>query len=300
MREPSTEHARTFFSSLGCEVEDISVVEGQKRADLRAIWNEEEYVVEAKFREPHREWHAARERAHANGYATTSREIEPWTILSNTIIKARAQLVATPASPEAFRILWVVALHQDDRFVIDCMEKQLLGTHLLFALRDLYKSPEPLKCYYYNDNEFERCPEIDAAMLCTREGGQLFVNHHSPNLDRFRSSHVYSRVHEKGAVVDAEILARDGRALMLDTDFKNPRVGNSQWEYIRNKYGVLTSKAIESQFFGVAIVPASAIALHEEARRRSDLIASNIPGDRSDQHLNSEECRNEDGSDEFK
>ncbi|AUX46897.1 uncharacterized protein SOCE26_084070 [Sorangium cellulosum] len=298
MREPSTEHARLFFTSLGCEVEDIAVVEGQKRADLRVTWKEEEYVVEAKFREPHREWHAAREHARANGYATTSRDIEPWTVLSNTITKARAQLVSTPASPDAFRVLWVVALHGDDRFVIDCTEKKLVGTRLLFALRDFYEPPEAIECYYYDDNEFERCPEIDAAMLCTREGGRLFVNHHSPSRERFRSSYVYSTVNKKGAVVDAEILVKNGHALMLDVDFKNPRAGNGQWEYIKDKYGVLTSAAIESQFFGIAITSAPVVSSDTENCRRLGQLTSDAPGRMSDQHADLEVVRGKERDDE--
>lgn len=263
MADLSTEHARIFFSSLGFTVEDIPTAgeQGQKRADLRVLVGDEEYVVEAKARDPHREWHAINERADAEGFATASRDIQPWWLLSKRIAGAYEQLVSTPMSLHAFRILWIVALHGDDKFVISCFERQLLGLRLLFAFtpQDFSgkKGPGPrgLPCYYFEDSDFERFPLIDAAMLCTREGGQLLVNHFSHNRSRFRGSRLFAAVQEKGAVVDAEDRVRAGRALMLGTDFTGPRGNGAQQAYLRDKYDVLVSVAQESHFSGVAVFP---------------------------------------------
>ncbi len=257
MREVSTEHARIFFSSLGFAVEDIPEVQGQKRADLRATLNGEEYIVEAKFREPEREWKAAMLRLETDGFATVSRDISPWATLSKTILKAHAQLSTTPASSDAFRILWVVALHDDDHFVISCVKKRLLGTRLVMALRDFSLPPEPYHCYYYDDNDFERCPQIDAAALSTRGGAQLFVNNHSPNRDRFRKSHLYSKVAAHNSLTDAEIDARSGKVLLLDRDFQGPREGRAQGDYLDTKYGVQVIPMMESAFQGTALYPVS-------------------------------------------
>jgi hypothetical protein len=259
----STEHARSFFESIGFAVEDIpeAEAEGQKRADLRVTIGEEEYVVEAKFRSPHREWYEVLQRAEAGEFATTTREVEPWRTLSDVIQKARAQLVATPASTSAFRILWVVAPHSDDSFVIPCIEKQLLGVRQLFVYQaeDFSKnfgaSPTLRQCYYFEDNDFERYPEIDAAMLFAQDGGQLFVNHFSPNRDRFRRSRLYEVVSGKGAVIDADVLRRDGKALMLDTDFGGPRGAGAQQTYLRVKHDILVNVVHESHWKGVAVVP---------------------------------------------
>jgi hypothetical protein len=255
----STEHARSFFTSHGFAVEDIAEAEGQKRADLRITIDEEEYVVEAKFRSPHREWYEALKRAKSGEFATTTREIEPWRALSDVIRKAREQLIATPASALAFRILWVVAPHSDDDFVIACIERQLLGRRQLLVYRaeDFSKNfgapPRAQQCYYFDDNDFERYPEIDAAMLCTQEGGQLFVNHFSPNRDRFRNSRLCPAIAERGAAVDAEILTQDGRALMLDTDFSGPRGAGTQQTYLRERHDILVSVMHENHWKGVAV-----------------------------------------------
>jgi hypothetical protein len=273
MTELSKEHARSFFSSQGFAVEDIPTAgdQGEQRADLRVSFDGEEYLVEAKVREPHREWQATIQRAETDGFASTSRSIEPWWLLAKRISEAHAQLVATPASPDAFRVLWVVALHGDADFVISCVEKQLTGVRQLFAFRaepftqDLGGAPQAQYCYYFEDNDFERYPEIDAAMLCMREGGQLFVNHFSPNRERFRRSRLHSVVNSAGAVVDAEVRVRNGQALMLDTDFRGPRGGGAQQSYLREKHGLLVSVAMESQFHGVAVIPVASPEGAEEA-----------------------------------
>jgi len=263
MTELSKEHARSFFSSQGFDVEDIPTAghQGERRADLRVSIDDEEYIVEAKVREPHREWHATVERAQTDGFASTSRSVEPWWLLAKRISEAHAQLVATPASSDAFRVLWVVALHGDADFVISCVEKQLTGVRQLVAFspevfsQNFSVAPQAQYCYYFEDNDFERYPGIDAAMLCTGEGGQLFVNHFSPNLERFRGSRLYSVVNSGGAVVDAEVRVRNGQALMLDTDFRGPRGGGAQQNYLREKHDLLVSVVMESQFYGVAVVP---------------------------------------------
>ena len=52
MREPSTEITRAVLEDLGFVVEDIPEAQPQKRADLRATSNGDEYVVEAKGKGP--------------------------------------------------------------------------------------------------------------------------------------------------------------------------------------------------------------------------------------------------------
>lgn len=261
MREPSAELARDFFTWLGFQVEDIPTIDGQKRADLRAVLDGEEHVLEAKERLPHFEWRAAMQQAEAQGYAITTRAIEPWQTLSNTILKAHAQLVATPAGSDAFRILCIFAPHSDDDFVISCVEKRLIGVQLLMAYRSLREPPEPIDCYYYDENDFERCPGIDAALLFARDGARLLINHYSANRERFLTSYLCTTLMAKAerAVIDAVSETQAGRGFMLDKDFSGPREGNAQWTYLRDKHGVLTSRVMESYFKSVLIVPASAL-----------------------------------------
>src|SRR5262249_2430742 len=127
------------------------------------------------------------------------------------------------------------------------------------------KPPEACTCYYFDDNDFERYPEIDAAMLCTLEGGQLFVNHFSPNRERFRESRLYEVVNGRGAIVDAEVLTRKGQALMIGTDFGGPRGGGAQQAYLRDKCGVLVSIGIEKHFHGIGVASVSTVQQHPAA-----------------------------------
>lgn len=264
MREESTEHARSYFTSMGFTVEDIPEALAQKRADLRATIKGEEYIVEAKHRQPEREWRAAMLRLEVDGFATASREILPWATLSKSIHNAHAQLSATPAGPEAFRILWIAALHDDDHFVISCVRKCLLGTHRVLVFRDLAVPPQDQYCYYYDENDFESCPQIDAAALCTRASAQLIVNNHSPRCERFRRSHLYSVVAAHNALTDGEIEAQDGKALMLGMDFQGPRDGAARGAYLGNKYGVRVMPMNESAFTGVALYPTTTPSLGDD------------------------------------
>jgi hypothetical protein len=257
----STEHARGFLLSLGFAVEDIPTAPRQRTADLRAFIEGEEYVVEAKFRKPHREWLAALERAEISGFATTSREIAPWFVVANRVADGHEQLVATSASAAAFRILWIVALHPDDHFVILCFERQLLGVRQVFAYKteDFSVSAAPLgkllDCYYFEENDFERYREIDAAVLWDQEGGKLLLNHFSANRERFRRSRLHDAFRENGAVVDADILTRSGQALMLDADFRGPHGDGAQQTYLRERHNVLVNLVSGSNLHIIGFVP---------------------------------------------
>jgi hypothetical protein len=259
MLDPSMEHARQVLSDEGFVVEDIPVAPPENRADLRLWFGDEEYVLEAKLREPHEGWLKLKERVSAftaEGYASITRKIDPWNSLSNTITHANKQLVATPAGTDAFRVLWMVALRDDDEFVVSCLKKRLLGSQLLTAVDA--KAPNNVKtveCYYHSSNDFERCPEMDAAVLGTRKGGNLFLNYFSARREAFRHSKLHSMFGARNAVVDPELEAIQGKAYMLGRDFNAPRDGKSQWSYLKKRYGVGTSVMVESQFSGLLSIP---------------------------------------------
>jgi len=256
MREQSTEHARANLVAEGFHVEDIAVEPPAKRADLRLRFTDEEYLLEAKLRRPHGSWREFMAKARTEGSASMSRTVDPWSALSSTITEANEQLLATPASAGAFRMLWAIALDDDQKFVIACLEKRLLGTELLVAVsrNDLYNL-KMLECYYYASNDFERCPELDAAVLGTEEGGKLFVNYFSKKRESFRRSHMYRMFAARNAVIDPELVAAQGGALMLASDFVGPRGNRTQWEYLKERYGVLTSVSVDSQFDGIVSIP---------------------------------------------
>jgi hypothetical protein len=188
------------------------------------------------------------------GCAKTSRDVNPWNSLSSTILEAYQQLISTPCSIDAFRILWCVALHDDGAFVMACMEKRLIGTERLVAIELTAKAnmsdtpPKIVNCYYHRSNDFQRCPKLDAAVIGTREGGKLLVNLHSDNRDRFRCSRLHAMFDRYNAVIDAEIAEQSGKAFMLGRDFTEVRNGKSQRAYIRNRYSVGTSVMLDNHF----------------------------------------------------
>jgi len=253
MRERSTEHARDVLLIEGFAVEDIPEAASGKRADLRVRWLEEEYVLEAKLRAPRREWLELMEKADTEGYATASRNISPWASLSSTIREAHQQLVATPAGRGAFRILWIAALNDDDRFIVACLEKRLLGTARVVIIDPHTLSVTTSTCYHHGSNDFELCAGIDAAVLCTCRDATLFVNYFSERREAFRKSQLHRMFDRHGAVVDPEIEVTAGTALMLGSDFVGPRAGgHAQWKYLLDRYGVRSSPMMESQFWGMA------------------------------------------------
>ena len=243
----------------GFVVEDIPVAPPENRADLRLWSGNEEYVLEAKLREPHEGWLAlaAKVRAlEAEGYASVTREVNPWNSLSSTIRGANRQLISTPAGPDAFRILWVIALHDDEEFVVSCLRKRLLGCQLLTTV-DL-KAPTTVKtieCYHYSSNDFERCPDMDAAVIGTRGGGSLLVNYFGARQDSLRCSKLYRMFRDCNAVVDPELEVAEGRAYLLGRDFNVRRDGKAQWSYLKGRYGVGTSVMHETQFSGILSIP---------------------------------------------
>lgn len=256
MREPSTEHARAVLASEGFVVEDIPQAPPDKRADLRVWFEAEEYVLEAKLRAPHVGWRNLMKEVDAEGCASVSRQIDPWNSLSSTITEAHEQLMSTPAGSAALRVLWAVALHDDDDFVIACLEKRLVGSELLVVIdSQALTVGKTIVCYHHSNNDSERCPGLDAAVLGTRKGANLFVNYFSERRDALRRSRLHRMFDACGAVVDPEVDVARGSAFMLGADFVGPRDGRTQWAYLRERYGVTTSIMSQYQFAGAALVP---------------------------------------------
>jgi len=263
MREPSTEHARQVLSAEGFVVEDIPVAPPENRADLRLRFGDEEYVLEAKLREPNEGWLRLTDQVRAleaGGSAHTTRETQPWNSLSSTITGAYQQLVATPAGHGTFRILWVIAPHDDDEFVVLCLRKRLIGCQTLTAVD--VKAPTTVRtveCYHYSSNDFERCPEMDAAVLGTRMGGSLLVNYFGGRTAALRRSRLYRMFDGSNAVVDPELEVAEGKAYLLGRDFNARRDGKSQSSYLKERFGVGTSIMRESQFSGIVSIPGPAV-----------------------------------------
>jgi hypothetical protein len=211
------------------------------------LWNDEEYVIEAKGKSQTSSWTSLILEAERNVLASTSRNVKPWNALSAVIREAHKQMVSTPSSNTAFRILWLVAAHDDSDFVLSCVEKRLFGSENVVAIKSFHTPPIVKPCYYYNQNDFMRYPDLDAAILSNLQTGYMCVNSFSPRRQALRSSRLYSVLNKGNAVRDPEIAESEGKAFMIAENIKRSSNGG-QWKYLKEKYGYGTSIMIDAQF----------------------------------------------------
>ncbi len=251
--EQSKASTLRWLSELGFDAESVPTTDSQ-RADLRVRHGDDEYVIEAKGRDVSPEWKALIDEAHQVGVATMSRYIEPWNAISAMLTKAGDQLRATPAGPDAFRLVWVTALHADDDFVLECVERRLCGLATLLVVDPHTHSFDTKFCFYHSENDFRRLRHVDAAILCGQKGLKLYVNSFCPSRVRFRQSALCARFSSAHACCDPEVHEKNGDAYLVGEDFLADGTDRAVWSYIKNKYGALTSKMTEAQFSGVAVL----------------------------------------------
>jgi hypothetical protein len=220
-------------------------VPNEQRADLRARCGRKEYLIEAKHKDENGKWLDSVERMQARDSDSISRRIVPWRAIARVIEDGRDQLVATPSSPEAFRLLWMVSRHEDDEFVMECIKCRLFGVETVSVMEAQFATKP---CFYYSYSDFRRCPEIDGAVLSIRKGSKLCVNSFSSRQEDFRTSRLYKMFEQMGSLCDPEVLEERGAAYIIGRDFTAKPTGREQWAYLRKKYGVRTTVMQRSRF----------------------------------------------------
>jgi hypothetical protein len=251
--EASKRHARLWLSGHGFAVSEIARVEGPRRADLRASWPPEEYALEAKGKAESKFWLRLLATARDEVSAADSRQVLYSNKISSVIRKASGQLKATPLPDTAFRIIWVLVPHGDSSFILEAFEKTLFGSRELVCVRSRSRGlpdVETKTCYYYDNCDFARSEDLDAAILATENSSRMCVNSFSGRRIALRSSRLY-RIHAGcGAVIDPEIAGRRGDTLLIDESV--PAV--ERQAYLQKRYRVRTNPMIEDQFVGLAAV----------------------------------------------
>jgi hypothetical protein len=175
--------------------------------------------VEAKGKSESDFWLSLRTEAYSTGLAAESRPIEASSSVAEIIKGAYEQLQATPASDGAFRILWVLAAHNDAAFVLTAFEKRLFGLEEVSAVKlpaSLESLPEVRACYYYGHSDFPRYVDLDGAVLATNSAALLCVNSFSKRRQSFRTSQLHSLFKELNAIEDPEVEERENSALIID------------------------------------------------------------------------------------
>jgi len=245
--EFSKMHAKKCLSGEGFIVEEIPTARNERRADLRAAYNGEEYVIEAKGKDQTTTWTNLVFEAEGNVLSSASRDVKPWNALSAVILDANEQLASTPANNAAFRILWLVAAHNDSDFVLACVEKRLFGLEHVVAIKSFHTPPIVKPCYYHSHSDFIRSPDLDAAILSNSQSGFMCVNSFSHRRQALRSSRLYNILDKRGAVRDPEIAESEGAAFLIAENINRSSRGG-QWKYLKEKYGYGTSVLMDSQF----------------------------------------------------
>lgn len=240
MREKSTEYVKYRLKRFGWDAEDIKESNNSKRADLIVSIENEEYIIEAKEKAPQINWVEFKKSTESGVATSLSRQVKPWSAIAKTIKIACRQLLSTPCSNQAFRLLWIVFFGDDD-FVVDCYVKRLLGTERLSVFSGLDQSFEIIDCHHYSHNSFSQCPFLDAAIISCTKGDRLYVNYYSEQLYRFRECRLYKLYNQRRAAIDPGLEEKSGKALMLGKDFNGCRNGKDQYEYIYKKYAIRTS-----------------------------------------------------------
>ena len=211
--------------------------------------------MESKARSESETWLALRESVRDGGGAHTTRAVESWNAISAMISNAVDQLDATPAGSSCWRLLWIVADHLDDHFVLECVGKRLCGWATLTTKGAGTFEIGTRECFYYCHNDFRRFPSLDGAVLANGSTLRIYVNSFSPRRETLRSSSLYLTLSNAGAVCDPEVLERDGEVLLLGPDFDPTACGNDpRRTYLKNKYDLWTCPMTESQFVGLVTV----------------------------------------------
>src|SRR6185312_15947313 len=177
------------------------------------------------------------------------------------IKQAHRQLTETPAPPEAVRLMWVPAIHDDDEFVLNCLFVKLFGVVRLSCIKKMSPTEtiSTKDCYFYRPGDFRRFRGIDGAVLAGRTSGALCVNPFSPRAGLLRAGALHKYFADEGAVRDPETLDQEGRAFFLGEDFAGSTDRDS-WAYIRKRYGILTSPMFDHAFDGRVLLRADPVS----------------------------------------
>lgn len=252
MMEYSSRHALEVLRSAGFTAEVIEP--GPERtADIRAFdFTGQEYLVEAKSRDVAPSWRALDEELDQRGVASMERMTEIQNAVSKSLLEAAAQLKATGGDETTFRLIWVEANHPDESFVLECVKIRLLGEAQVVVYSH-HGDVKTLRCFFYEHNDFSRLPWIAGAILSAQSGQLLLANPIFERANAFRESVLYRLCNDRNACCDPFVLEQSGNAFIIGPDCDWERQ-NPQWSYLKEKYGVLTSKMTRSSFSGVVSV----------------------------------------------
>lgn len=235
MKENSSErHVREFLEGQGFKVQRIATVPGQKRADYYVTNSDKSYVVEVKGKTGDE---AYIESLLSNGEAFREEFLGRTNPISQDIREAAEQLLATPAEPEAFRLVAFVATGDDPYTQASQIESTLYGTVELLSASSDGLGAIATSCFYFTFSEFFNLRSVDAALIFIPDGSKVYVNNFSRRVQEFRTTNLYQIHAGQRAVCDPEIIESQGAAFIADCDLDR-REESALIKYINRKYDV--------------------------------------------------------------
>ncbi len=246
--EESKEFATVFFRSLNYEVTPIPTAadKEERRADLFVEGKGDTFVVEAKAKAEHADFLEHMQTVRETGSNVLTRTDQPWNALSSKIRKAAQQLQATPAAEHAVRLLWVSCLHSDARFVLEAVQRRLLGNTTLTRFKRTGGLPEmlePQECYFYGPADFPRFPAIDGAILASANGAGMVVNEFGARSHLLSGTQLHADMFEQGCVLDPAAREAAGNAMVI-RDRLPGQDHEPRRQYLIRRYGVMTAPTV--------------------------------------------------------
>lgn len=231
MQKISEENEEERFVHLilegrGYSVQRIMEAPPAKRADFSASADTEQLLIEVKTIVPPPV-------DLQNGLAFWDTELGYRNKTSAILRNGGQQLVATPHTAEALRVIWFVLRHVDWEVQAEQVKATAYGS---VDLIDLAETPMARPCYLFTFSEFWRSRDLDGIIVGNLESGRLCANPWSKRAQLFRSTTLSSFFEEMDAVSDPFKEEAEGRAFVADVQ-ADRRDETAVLDYVRKKYG---------------------------------------------------------------
>jgi hypothetical protein len=231
--EHAKELACQYLDSLGLSVAEIPESVG-KRADLRAIDDTAEYVIEVKQRLEDPVLREAHVQKMSVGEIVNTTESHSYSDRLDGILKhGSKQIDETPKDCNAFNLIWFHAEGRDSDLKIRRARNTFYGLVPLLPLRQA--ASETVDCFYFDFCTSIRMPTVHGLVLVDEAGLQLCVNEFGTGVERFRRSSLVQRLHE--GVLDPAVLEAQGDAIVFRSEIsrKDERAVLVELERVTNQ-----------------------------------------------------------------
>lgn len=189
--ERAKQMARNFFEELEFHVDDIPET-NEQRADLDVNDGYQQYIVEVKEKlDTGSQLTVLEESYPDSGRHITSEPHAASNRLDGILKKGRKQLVATPASNEALRLILLMFTGPN----ADMFGRRALYT--FYGIQDVTprsRNGGGQNCVYFHNSFSFSSPSVDGLLLVENNGLQLCFNEFSPKCDVLRKSHLATKM----------------------------------------------------------------------------------------------------------